>query len=220
MAGKTLLTITIDGCMTGSHSNFTARPEHRMRSDTTANPADARRSALMAAAQAGDRAAYATLLQECVPYIRSVASRRLSPDRIDDAVQETLLTIHRARQTYDPGRSFTAWLHTIADRRAIDVLRRTAREASREINAPIHYEQHADDSADPIHAEDREDAKFQVRHAIAALPEGQREAVQYLMLQEQSLTQAAKTTGRSEGALKVNLHRAIKALRVKLERNP
>ena len=31
---------------------------------------------------------------------------------------------------------------------------------------------------------------------------------------------AAKETGRSEGALKVNLHRAIKALRLKLERNP
>ncbi len=191
-----------------------------MQSDTTVNPADARRSPLMAAAQAGDRAAYAALLQECVPYIRSVASRRLPPDRIDDAVQETLLTIHRARQTYDPRRSFTAWLHTIADRRAIDVLRRVARETSREIHAPIHYEQHADDSADPVHAEDREDAKFQIGHAVASLPPGQREAVQYLVMQEQSLTQAAKTTGRSEGALKVNLHRAIKALRVKLERNP
>jgi RNA polymerase sigma-70 factor (ECF subfamily) len=174
----------------------------------------------MVAAQAGDRAAYATLLQECVPYIRSVASRRLPPDRLDDAVQETLLTIHRARHTYDPDRSFTAWLHTIADRRAIDVLRRIARDASREIHAPIHYEQHADDSADPVRAENREDAKSQVRRAVATLPDGQREAVQYLVLQEQSLTQAAKATGRSEGALKVNLHRAIKALRVKLERNP
>ena len=192
-----------------------------MQSDTTANPADARRSALMAAAQAGDRAAYATLLQECVPYIRSVASRRLPPDRIDDAVQETLLTIHRARQTYDPGRSFTAWLHTIADRRAIDVLRRTAREASREIHAPIHYEQHADDSADPIHAENREDAaKSRSVTRSRRSPAGQREAVQYLVLQEQSLSAAAEKNGRSEGALKVNLHRAIKALRVKLERNP
>jgi len=183
------------------------------------HPADAQRTALMAAAQAGDRAAYAALLRECVPYIRIVASRRVSTDRIDDVVQETLLTIHRARHTYDPGRSFTAWLHTIADRRAIDVLRRSARSAGREIHAPLHYEQHADPDADPARAEDRNDASLEIRHAVAGLPEGQREAVQHLVLQERSLSEAAKITGRSEGAMKVNLHRAMKALRLKFERN-
>src|SRR6516164_6672016 len=48
-------------------------------------------------------------------------------DFIDDVVQETLLTVHQARHTYDPNRSFTAWLRTIAQRRAIDGLRRAAR---------------------------------------------------------------------------------------------
>ena len=220
MAGSILLTIPIDGCMAVPHGAFAVRPERRMPSETKVNPADARRNALMAAAQAGDRAAYAELLRECVPFIRGVAARRVPLDRIDDVVQETLLTVHRARQTYDPSRSFTAWLHVIADRRAIDVLRRIGRDARREIHAPIQYEQHADDAADPVHSEDRDDAAFQIRRAVATLPEGQREAVQHLVLQEQSLTMAAKATGRSEGALKVNLHRAIKALRLKLERNP
>lgn len=190
-----------------------------MPAKPASHPADAHRTALMAAAQAGDRAAYAALLRECVPYIRIVASRRVSADRIDDVVQETLLTIHRARHTYDPARSFTAWLHTIADRRAIDVLRRSARNAGREVHAPLHYEQHADPDADPARAEDRDDTAFQVGRAVAGLPEGQREAVQHLVLQERSLSEAAKMTGRSEGAMKVNLHRAMKALRLKFERD-
>jgi DNA-directed RNA polymerase specialized sigma24 family protein len=55
----------------------------------------------MIAAQAGDRVAYQTLLQECVPLIKTVArGQGVSFDRIDDVVQETLITIHRARQTY------------------------------------------------------------------------------------------------------------------------
>jgi RNA polymerase sigma factor (sigma-70 family) len=98
----------------------------------------------MAAAQAGDRAAYETLLQDCIPFIKMVARRRgVSFDRIDDVVQDTLLTVHRARQTYDPSRSFAAWLRTIAQRRAIDGLRRHNRHQSREIYAPLAYENQA-----------------------------------------------------------------------------
>jgi DNA-directed RNA polymerase specialized sigma24 family protein len=87
--------------------------------------ADRQRSALMVAAQVGDRAAYETLLRGCVPLIKGVAYRQgVPPDGIDDVVQETLLTVHRARQTYDPNRPFSAWLRTIAQRRAIDAIRR------------------------------------------------------------------------------------------------
>ena len=105
------------------------RPERRM-DDVQAQyaGADRRRSALMAAAQAGDGVAYQALLRDCIPVIKSIARRRgVAADRIDDVVQDVLLTIHRARQTYDPNRSFTAWLCVIADRRAIDLLRRISR---------------------------------------------------------------------------------------------
>src|ERR1700720_4044413 len=64
--------------------------------------ADRRWGTLMVAAQAGDRITYETLLQECIPFIKTVARRQgVSLDRIDDVVQETLITVHRARQTYD-----------------------------------------------------------------------------------------------------------------------
>ena len=78
---------------------------------------DARRSALMAAAQTGDKTAYQTLLRDCVPLIRAIARRKgVSADQVDDVVQEVLLTIHRARQTYDP----KPFLHRLVagDRRA------------------------------------------------------------------------------------------------------
>jgi RNA polymerase sigma-70 factor (ECF subfamily) len=55
-----------------------------------------------------------------------------------------------------------------------------------------------------------------LREAIKTLPPGQREAVEQLGLKEHSLAEAAEVTGRNTGALKVNLHRALKTLRDRL----
>ena len=178
---------------------------------------DRRFADLMRATQSGDRTAYAALLHECEPVIRRAAARLgVTGDRIEDVVQETLLTLHNARHTYDPSRSFTAWLSVIAQRRAIDGLRRTGRSDRREIHAPIAYEQHADPQADAAHAwEDAGRAK-DLREAIAGLSVSQREAVEHLTLRDESLAEASLATGKSTGALKVNLHRALKALRLRL----
>jgi RNA polymerase sigma-70 factor (ECF subfamily) len=180
---------------------------------------DARRSAWMAAAQAGDGVAYERLLRDCVPLIKSIARRNgVQGDRVDDVVQDVLLTIHRARQTYDPGRSFTAWLRVIAERRAIDLLRQTGRQGARELHAPLAFEGYADASANPTASLDRADDAGRISQALASLPARQREAVQHLVLEEQSLAEASALTRRTKGSLKVNLHRALKALRGTMKR--
>jgi RNA polymerase sigma-70 factor (ECF subfamily) len=172
----------------------------------------------MAAAQAGDSAAYHALLRDCIPVIKSVARRRrVDADRIDDVVQDALLTIHRARHTYDPSRSFTAWLCVIADRRAIDLLRRARRQDMREVHAPLALESHADEeAADPSQGLAHADATGTVARALASLPARQREAVQHFVLEERSLADTSALTRRTKGSLKVNLHRALKALRSKM----
>ena len=189
-----------------------------MDSVQTRNEADGR-SALMAAAQRGDRAAYEKLLRDCVPFITGIARRRgVPPDRADDVVQDTLLTIHRARATYDPRRSFDAWLRVIVERRSVDVLRQAYRHSAREVHAPLAYEGHAEGGVNLTAGIERDENAGWVQTAVAELPERQREAVRHLMLEEQSLDDAAALTGRSKGSLKVNLHRALKALRLKVDR--
>ena len=191
---------------------ITAEPQTRSADDL-------RRSAQMAAAQAGDRGAYEALLRDCVPIIKAAAGRKgVPPDRRDDVVQDVLLTIHRARQTYDPARSFTAWLRVIAERRAIDLLRQLRRHGAREFHVPLAFEAYADESADPARGVEQTEASGRVNEALAMLPPRQREAVEVLVLKEQSLTEAAAATRSTKGALKVNLHRALKTLREKLER--
>lgn len=74
-------------------------------------------SALMARAQEGDGLAYRRLLEEVTPYLRSLAARHggLSGET-EDTVQDILLTLHAARQTYDARRPFGPWV--AGDRKA------------------------------------------------------------------------------------------------------
>lgn len=57
-----------------------------------------------------------------------------------------------------------------------------------------------------------------LKAAAALLPPGQRQAFEMLGLQERSLAEVSAATGRSVVSLKVNLHRALKALRAKLDK--
>ncbi len=175
--------------------------------------ADAEWSALMVAAQAGDKAAYGRLLRECTPLIRRVVRRGLTPDRVDDVVQDVLFTIHRARHAYDPSRSFSAWVVTIAQRRAVDLLRNRGRHDHREVHNPFAYETFADEAVDRERDGLLEGSDGTLEAALADLPPRQREAVEVLALRQMSLDEAAEATGIKKGALKVSLHRALKSLR-------
>lgn len=177
---------------------------------------DARLTAAMARAQDGDKAAYAVVLREAVPAIRRIARAQGAPaDFVDDIVQDTLIAIHGAIRTFDPSRSFMAWLSAIAQRRTIDLLRRRGRLGVREVHSPLAYEGYAA-ADDPGREIERQEDAAVLRQAIEGLPERQREAVRVLALQEISLEDASRSTGRTKTALKVNLHRAIRSLRVRL----
>jgi RNA polymerase sigma-70 factor (ECF subfamily) len=177
-------------------------------------------AAAMAAAQAGDRDAYQMVLRECVPIVRRIARHQgASADFLDDVVQDVLVTIHGARATYDPARSFTAWLTAITQRRTIDILRKLGRRGAREVHSPIAFETYAapDNPEEDIA---RQAEAGRLRAFVAGLPDVQREAVRELALEEKSLEDASKSTGRTKTALKVNLHRAIRTLRARMSGEP
>lgn len=167
---------------------------------------------LMAAAQDGDAVAYARLLSELVPLLRAIIRRRGVPgDRVEDVVQDTLLTLHRVRHTYDPSRPFCPWLAAIAWRRSIDALRRRMRVSRHETPELGVYETFSDGAAN----NDGEGigSAEEVQDLLRLLPPRQRQALESLKLQEMSLVEASAASGQSVAALKVNTHRALKTLR-------
>jgi RNA polymerase sigma factor (sigma-70 family) len=176
-----------------------------------------RLSALMAAAQEGDRAAYRALLGEVAPLIRRVVRSRhpyLSTHDSEDLVQEILLSLHQVRATYDSARPFLPWLMAIARNRVADAARRYARRSANEV-AVAEYPETSDPAATNSTEEAYRDPEA-LRQAVSKLPKGQRVAIELLKLREMSLKEAAVVSGMSVAALKVASHRATHALRVAL----
>lgn len=172
-----------------------------------------RLAALMTASQGGDQAAYAELLRQVMPLLRRWIGLRIrQASEIEDIVQDTLLSLHLARATYDPSRRFLPWLSSIARNRMIDGIRRNVRRSALEVS--VDQMPDVGEDLDPIGDYSDHEA---LRRAIKNLPKAQRQAVELVKLRDMALKEAAACCGSSIGALKTSVHRAIKTLRVSLE---
>jgi len=89
-------------------------------------------AALFRAGLAGDAASYNRFLQAVTPVMRRVAGRKLPPADAEDALQEILISIHKARHTYDGTRPIMPWLLAIAQFRINDALRKAYAGSRRE----------------------------------------------------------------------------------------
>jgi RNA polymerase sigma-70 factor (ECF subfamily) len=172
----------------------------------------------MIAAQGGDAGAYAELLRELIPVLRAFVARMIrDPDGAEDVVQQVLLHMHRARHTYRAERPFGPWLRAIARNAARDALRARARRAAREVSvggselpdAPAPPAPQGSGALDP-----------ELGSALAALSAAQRQALELLYLEDLGIAEAAARAGTTSGAIKLRAHRALRALRERLGRDP
>ena len=171
---------------------------------------------LMVLGNAGDTAAYHAFLKELSAHLRAFFRRRLIrlPDEAEDLVQETLLAVHNCRHTYDPGQPLTAWIHAIARYKLADMLRRRAGHEA--LNDPLADEDDVLVSADM----QATDARRDVAMLLAQLPDRQRLPIQYVKLDGLTVAEAARLTGMSEAAVKIGMHRGLKAHAEKMRGSP
>ncbi|MGH8856262.1 MAG: sigma-70 family RNA polymerase sigma factor [Telluria sp.] len=167
---------------------------------------------LMMRGNAGDDAAYHAFLKELSTHLRAFFRKRLTglPDEVEDLVQETLLAVHNHRHTYDADKPLTAWIYAIARYKLADTLRRRmGRDA---LNDPL------DDEIDVLATPDTEamEAHRDVAKLLEQLPDRLRLPIQHVKLDGLSVAEAARLTGMSESAVKVGVHRGLKALAAKM----
>lgn len=170
--------------------------------------------ALMAAAQGGDGAAYRTLLRRLASHLRGLVWVRapyLSHEDVEDLVQDILMSLHLARDTWQPTRPFRPWLAGIARNRMADHARRFGRRVTIDLQITDLDETFCDESTN-YHAEKVVNF-LAVKEALAALPPSEKAALRMLRLQQMTLSEAAEHSGTSIAALKVAVHRATKRLR-------
>jgi RNA polymerase sigma-70 factor (ECF subfamily) len=159
----------------------------------------------MLAAQTGDQDAYRTLLEKVQPLLASYVKRRLRDEEaVADVCQDVLLTMHRVRHTFEPGRAFEPWFYAIARSRFIDHLRRRRRRGDLEVTSDEGPESIAEA---PVAGWD------QFLEVLDALPAAQRDAFSMLKIEGLSVEEAAERAGVTASALKVRAHRAYGALR-------
>ncbi len=163
------------------------------------------RGKLMEQVQQGDAEAYRALLDDVGPALRSFLARRTrDAANLQDVYQDTLLALHCARNTYEPGRSFDAWFFGIAKHVAVSNFRRSAVRSRREVLGDV-----------PASAVgDAEDGlEWRLRQALRELPPAQKEALQLLRIRGLSPDEAAEVASTTAGAIKVRAHRAFRTLR-------
>ncbi len=160
---------------------------------------------------AGDGAAYHQFLSGLSAHLRGFFRRRLSrmPDEAEDLVQETLLAIHNQRHTFDAAQPLTAWVHAIGKYKLIDFLRRRARGDA--LNEPL------DDELEVFATNDSDatEARRDLGKLLDRLPERQRLPIVCMKIEGLSVAETAQRTGMSESAVKVTVHRGLKALAAK-----
>ncbi|SAK87250.1 RNA polymerase sigma factor [Caballeronia calidae] len=193
-----------------------ARPASSSRSigptGTMSQDAESRLKTLFIGGLDGDQHAYRSFLQALTRHLRGYLRKRIAhrPEDVEDLVQEILLAVHNARHTYRPDEPLTAWLHAIARYKLMDFFRAHARRES--LNVPL------DDHEDLLAATDDEPA--QARHDVGKLlehlPDKQRLPIVHMKLEGLSVTETARITGLSESAVKVGVHRGLKALAAKI----
>jgi RNA polymerase sigma-70 factor (ECF subfamily) len=173
---------------------------------------EVRLRALMVRASAGDEAAYQILLQDLSEQLRSFYLRRLSrmPVEVEDLVQETLLAIHNQRHTYDLRRPFTAWVYAIARYKLIDLLRRRGR---RELLTDVLDDTNEQGSGADLEASEAQRDLFQL---LETLPDRQRLPIVHVKIDGLSVAEAAARTGMSISAVKIGIHRGLRALALRL----
>lgn len=170
---------------------------------------------LMHLAQTGDKKAYASLLVKCTYLLKGYLINKLSSiDEVDDVVQEILVSLHKARHTYDKSRPFKPWLFSIAKFRLYDYLRKIYKNSD---NKTTYLNEVAvnSDLAVTKEAESYEELYI----AIDKLPAKQAKIIKLMKIDGYTAKEVGIKLDMSESAVKVTAHRAYKTLKETIERN-
>jgi RNA polymerase sigma factor (sigma-70 family) len=164
-------------------------------------------AALMARSQQGDADAHEVVLRFCMQWLTRYFSGKIHADQVQDLVQETLISVHVKRASYDATRPFLPWLAAVARYRWIDRLRKVYRT---EISGT---------EIDPgsIDPEDGIAAAISIERMMEMLSQNQKASITLVKLKGYSVAEAAAMTGLSESNVKMNIMRGIRKLSALVE---
>jgi RNA polymerase sigma-70 factor (ECF subfamily) len=161
------------------------------------------------AAQA-DRAAFGVLYRRYLDRVYGYCFYLLGDHHdAEDATERTFLAALAAIDRFtDEGASFRSWLFRIAHNQLANALRGRRRRRTDALDAVPELA----GGEDPARTVDRADDARRVRRALETLPEDRRQVLVLRFVDGLSAREIGEVLGRSEGAVRVLQHRALREL--------
>jgi len=164
--------------------------------------------------QAGDPAAYETLIEQYADMVYRVAYRILQNEHdAEDALQETFLTVYRRIENFRGDAKFSSWLYRIATNAALDIIRTKQRKQGEQMSIDV-----MDDEENSLLIDDisllpeqvllRDETATELQQGLATLSPKLRTAFVLFELEGLSMRETAQTLEISESAAKLRVHRA------------
>ena len=152
---------------------------------------------LMVEAQKGNTKMYNQLLSEVASYLNPYLRYKVGSELIAaEIVQESLLSIHTSRHTFNPQLPFKPWLFKIVQSRLIDFYRKDKNR--KELQSSM--ESYSVD-AFTAEAEVSQIEVDELKTILATLSDDQREIVIALKIQGQSIKEVANSRNMSESGV-------------------
>lgn len=155
----------------------------------------------------GDKEAYEQFLEHITPLLRKIVTRQLGISECEDVVQEILISIHKARHTYDGSRPLMPWLMAIARFRISDYLRK---HYAHRRHLTVDIADYENQLADVTKTMDASESINELLHGVS---EKDKRILTLMHVEGYSAKEVGKQMQMNESAVKVAAHRAIKKMR-------
>jgi RNA polymerase sigma-70 factor (ECF subfamily) len=172
----------------------------------------------------GDEQGFRVLMERYEPRIQGFLRKRLNDEeRVEDLTQDTFLRIHRARESYDPSRKFSTWIHTIANNLLKNEFRNRSRRRetvfselrpeSSSSGAPARPVEFESGGTDPEQDTYRSELREAIDTAIGRMDEHHRLPFVMREVEDLSYEEIAEVIGIPVGTVKSRLNRARNSFR-------
>jgi RNA polymerase sigma-70 factor, ECF subfamily len=176
--------------------------------------------AIIAQCLAGDRTAYAVLVERYKDLVLGLVYRMLGDaGKAEDIAQEAFVKAYLALRDFRGESRFSTWLCRIAMNRCRDTLRRTSREVlvPERPEGELHIPGATEEGETPAVTLERREREGTLKRALARLPTKYREAVVLRHMEGMDFKEVGSLLGIPAGAAKVRTFRGREMLRKLLE---
>ncbi len=162
---------------------------------------------LLRAGIGGDKVSYARFLTEISPLLRRMIQVKVPASDAEDVLQEVLISIHKARHTYDGKRPVMPWLAAITHFRVTDYLRKHYASMK-------HQTIDIEDVKEFLSNVTQNDTSPEgIEELLKDVPEKQKRILIMMHVEGFTARQVGEQLNMNESAVKVAAHRALKKIR-------